>query len=99
MNHASDLLRLDAQKTGPSAQSIQRHWIVVFGVVYGIFIALPFLAPVLMETAGREQPATCTSSIHSFAINSRNVPIFFSGQNLLTPCLKSNLPGKTHSTR
>ena len=50
MNHASDLLRVDAQKTGPSAQSIQRHWIVVFGVVYGIFIALPFLAPVLMET-------------------------------------------------
>lgn len=30
-------------------QMLQHHWIVLFGIAYGIFIALPFLAPVLMD--------------------------------------------------
>src|SRR5574342_667163 len=30
-------------------RSLQQNWIILFGVFYGAFIALPFLAPVLMD--------------------------------------------------
>lgn len=32
-----------------SHRTFQQNWIVVFGIFYGAFIALPFLAPVLMN--------------------------------------------------
>ncbi len=48
-NRASDILRTDLQASRNVNQTIQRHWIVLFGVAYGLFIALPFLAPVFME--------------------------------------------------
>jgi uncharacterized membrane protein len=28
---------------------VQKKWIVLFGIIYGVFIVLPFLAPVLMD--------------------------------------------------
>lgn len=32
-----------------SHRSLQQNWIILFGIFYGVFIALPFLAPVLMD--------------------------------------------------
>lgn len=56
MNHASKILNTDLPISKSNNQTMQHNWIVWFGVVYGLFIALPFLAPVFMnvgwKTAG-----------------------------------------------
>jgi len=49
MNHANDILSIDLQISKNTNRTIQQNWIVLFGLVYGIFIALPFLAPVFMN--------------------------------------------------
>jgi uncharacterized membrane protein len=42
-----------------------RHWLLAFSVVYGLFVGLPFLAPVFMEL-GWASPARAIYFIYSF---------------------------------
>lgn len=49
MNRASDVSRAGLQASRDIDWTIQKNWIVLFGIVYGLFIALPFLAPVFMK--------------------------------------------------
>jgi uncharacterized membrane protein len=49
MNHSSALLMTDLHTSKNVNRKIQNTWIVWFGIVYGIFILLPFIAPVLMD--------------------------------------------------
>jgi uncharacterized membrane protein len=43
----------------------QHNWIILFGIFYGVFIALPFLAPALMD-AGWKGAANILYFIYSF---------------------------------
>ncbi len=47
------------------AEWISRHWMLVFSVLYGLFVGLPFLAPVFMQI-GWETPARVIYFIYSF---------------------------------
>jgi len=42
-----------------------RHWLLAFSIIYGLFVGLPFLAPVLMQI-GWETPARGLYFIYSF---------------------------------
>src|SRR5574341_244000 len=42
-----------------------RHWILIFGVILGLYVGLPFLAPVFMQ-AGWSGPARVIYLIYSF---------------------------------
>lgn len=44
---------------------VSQHWIIVFGVLYGAFVGLPFLAPVLMKV-GWDLPGKAIYFIFSF---------------------------------
>ena len=46
-------------------EHINRYWLVWFSVLYGIFVGLPFLAPVLMQI-GAVVPAKIIYTIYSF---------------------------------
>jgi uncharacterized membrane protein len=49
MNHSNALLMTDLHTSKNVNRTIQNKWIVWFGIVYGIFITLPFIAPVFMD--------------------------------------------------
>ena len=49
MNQSSNLLKTDLHTSKNINQTTQNNWIVWFGIVYGIFIVLPFIAPVFMD--------------------------------------------------
>jgi uncharacterized membrane protein len=42
-----------------------RYWILLFGLVFGVFVLLPILAPVLMHI-GWQSPANAIYFVHSF---------------------------------
>jgi len=46
-------------------KSIRRYWIVVFGLAFGIYTGLPFLAPVFMQ-AGWKEAGNAIYFIYSF---------------------------------
>jgi uncharacterized membrane protein len=46
------------------AVGIARHWLAIFNVVVAVFVALPFLAPVLMH-AGATGPATLIYRVYA----------------------------------
>jgi len=46
-------------------RNLARYWILLFGFVYGVFVLLPFLAPVLMQI-GWQSPANAIYFIYSF---------------------------------
>lgn len=43
----------------------ERHWLLTFNSIWGIFVALPFLAPALM-VAGLTLPARILYGMYSF---------------------------------
>lgn len=63
------------------AAGIARHWLAVFNVMVALFVALPFLAPVLME-AGATGPANLIYKV--YAVTCHQLPersIFFYGHD------------------
>ncbi len=60
MNHAPALTR--GQKT---SYWFANHWVLAFGLMYGIFVGLPFLAPGFMKI-GWEVPARALYFVYSF---------------------------------
>ncbi len=46
-------------------RNIARYWILLFGLVYGVFVLLPFLAPALMQI-GWQSPANAIYFVYSF---------------------------------
>lgn len=48
-----------------AAYAISRHWMAGFSLAFGIFVGLPFLAPVFMEI-GWELPAKAIYAVYSF---------------------------------
>ena len=49
MKHSSNLQTTDLHSSKSINRMIQYNWIVWFGIIYGVFIALPFIAPVFMD--------------------------------------------------
>ena len=66
---------------------IARRWILIFGLVYGIFIVLPFLAPLFMHL-GWNDPARVIYLIYSFLCHQLPQRSFF----LFGPKLTYSLP-------
>ncbi len=63
------------------AVGIARHWLAVFNMMVALFVALPFLAPVLME-AGATGPANLIYKV--YAVTCHQLPersIFFYGHD------------------
>ncbi len=52
-------------KTGGLAAALVRNWFVIFSVVYGAFVFLPFLAPVFMKL-GLDQWGKVIYTLYSF---------------------------------
>jgi uncharacterized membrane protein len=46
-------------------RKLARYWMLLFGFVYGVFVLLPFLAPVLMQI-GWQSPANAIYFVYSF---------------------------------
>jgi uncharacterized membrane protein len=55
----SDRIRQIAATVDRFVAWLTRHWLAVFNVVVGIFVALPFLAPVLMYLGAAGSCTTC----------------------------------------
>jgi uncharacterized membrane protein len=49
MNQTTNLLSSKLPTSKNFNQILQHNWIVLFGIAYGIFIILPFIAPVFMD--------------------------------------------------
>lgn len=67
---SSDITGLRPTHTAPTnlekgTYLFSRHWILVFGVIWGLYVGLPFLAPVFMRW-GWETPAKTIYLIYSF---------------------------------
>ncbi len=65
-------MRSEALTHGQSAPTtknvltwFERHWFLVFSVVYGLYVGVPFLAPVFMQL-GWEAPARWIYTFYSF---------------------------------
>ena len=41
--------RIDLPPSSRQAYWFSRHWLLAFSIKYGLFVGLPFLAPVLMQ--------------------------------------------------
>jgi len=57
--------RLHLSPSTRLAYWFSHHWLLIFSVLYGLFVGLPFLAPVLMRI-GWETPARVIYFIYSF---------------------------------
>lgn len=70
MIHTSpDLTTLQSRKS-PGQQKrltgwLSRHWLLIFAVIFGLYVGLPFLAPVLMRL-GWQIPAKAIYFLYSF---------------------------------
>lgn len=63
-------INMDNTRTSPTrlerlTHSISRHWILIFSVILGLYVGLPFLAPVFMRL-GLEAPGRVIYLIYSF---------------------------------
>jgi uncharacterized membrane protein len=54
-----------ANRTKRTVFFVSRYWLTFFGIIFSIFVSLPFLAPVLMKF-NLENPARIIYSIYSF---------------------------------
>ncbi len=68
-------------------RNLARYWILLFGLVYGIFVVLPFLAPVLMRIGWQNQ-ANAIYFIYSFLCHQLPERSYF----LFGPKLMVSLP-------
>jgi len=64
-----------------------RHWMLVFSISYGLFVGLPFLAPVFMEI-GWEVPARMIYFVYGFLCHQLSQRSFF----LFGPHMMYDLP-------
>lgn len=74
-------------KVLPSSRFLFRRWLLIFGVLFGIFIVLPFLAPVFMYI-GLEGPGKAIYIIYSFLCHQLPQRSFF----LFGPKLTYSIP-------
>lgn len=65
INYPHSQKREGAIRANRVVYSIARHWLLGFSLVYGLYIGLPFIAPVLMNL-GLETPARVIYMIYSF---------------------------------
>ncbi len=68
-------------------RNLARYWILLFGLVYGIFVLLPFLAPALMRI-GWQSPANAIYFVYSFLCHQLPERSYF----LFGPKLMVSLP-------
>ncbi len=64
MNNSGSAIRENFQDQ-KLAEHINRYWFVWFSILYGVFVGLPFLAPVLMQT-GAVLPGKIIYTVYSF---------------------------------
>lgn len=59
------LIPRNFSKSNNLSDLLSKYWIVVFSVIYGLFVGIPFLAPVFMHW-GWETPAKMIYTFYSF---------------------------------
>jgi len=75
ISNASTIKKTIIQEHG-FADHISRHWLVWFSVFYGLFVGLPFLAPILMHV-GAVVPGKFLYTIYSFVCHQLPERSFF----------------------
>jgi hypothetical protein len=45
-----NIQKASKKPTGRTLYWMSRHWLLIFSVVYGLYVGMPFLAPVFMQT-------------------------------------------------
>ena len=65
---------------------IARHWLALFNIAWGLYVFLPFLAPIFMAL-GLTGPARVIYSVYSFACHQLPDHSYFFFGDLLTPHL------------
>ena len=68
-------------------RNLARYWMLLFGIVYGVFVLIPFLAPVLMQI-GWHNPANAIYFVYSFLCHQLPERAYF----LFGPKLMVSLP-------
>lgn len=76
MSSGSDTLRKNISQEQRFADHVGRYWFGWFSVIYGLFVGLPFLAPVLMQI-GVELPGKIIYAIYSFVCHQLPERSFF----------------------
>ena len=75
-----------ASTPGRLAEGLTRHWLLLLGLVLGVWTTLPWLAPVLMHLSWR-QPASWVYFIYSFFCHQLPERSWFLFGSRLTPSL------------
>src|SRR5690606_4968495 len=79
------------------AYFISRHWMVFFSLLFGLYIALPFLAPVFMK-AGLSPLAQVIYAIYAFFCHQLPERSFFLfGPSIMVPLseIQASWPGSS----
>jgi len=66
---------------------IARHWLAIFNTLWGVYVFLPFLAPILMQM-GMIDPARMIYAVYSLACHQLPDHSYFLFGELLTPSLE-----------
>jgi uncharacterized membrane protein len=94
-----NIQKASKKPTGRTLYWMSRHWLLIFSVVYGLYVGMPFLAPVFMQT-GWSLPAKLTYTFYSFLCHQMPQRSFFmfgkasmySLQEIQTNWINTSLP-------